>query len=303
MLDRTKAFRRLLAEKKFFVAPGVYDMFSALIAERVGFPAIYMTGYGTSLSQLGLPDAGLATYSDFIGRLARLTERVASPVIADADTGFGGLINVHHTVRGYEAAGAVAIQIEDQEFPKRCGHTPGKRVVPLEEMVLRVRVAVDSRRNDDFCIIARTDARAELGLDEALHRGEAYVKAGADILFIEAPESREELEIIGKSFDVPLMVNMNPGPTRTPELPAAELARMGYAFSIYPGVTMLSAAAAMTQALEYLKEHKSAIGLQMPMITLADLHQISGFPDVWALERRYASLVDALPKPPDTDRS
>lgn len=294
MNERTTAFRRLLDKKQFFVAPGVYDMFSALIAERVGFSAIYMTGYGTSLSQLGLPDAGLATYSDFVDRVARLTARISTPVIADADTGFGGLINVQHTVRGYETAGAVAIQIEDQEFPKRCGHTPGKRVVSLDEMVLRIRVAVDSRRNSDFCIIARTDARAELGLDEALRRAEAYVKAGADILFIEAPQSREELEIIGKSFDVPLMANMNPGPTLTPELPATDLARMGFAFSIYPGITMLPAAAAMTRALEYLKEHGSAIGLKVPMVTLADLHQISGFPDVWAFEQRYAALAETL---------
>jgi 2,3-dimethylmalate lyase len=294
MNEQTRTFRRLLDKKQFFVAPGVYDMFSALIAERVGFSAIYMTGYGTSLSQLGLPDAGLATYSDFVDRVTRLTARISTPVIADADTGFGGLINVQHTVRGYEAAGAVAIQIEDQEFPKRCGHTPGKRVVSLDEMVLRIRVAVDSRRSSEFCIIARTDARAELGLDEALRRAEAYVKAGADILFVEAPQSREELEIIGKSFDVPLMANMNPGPTLTPELPATELAQMGFAFSIYPGITMLPAAAAMTRALEYLKEHGSSIGLKLPMVTLADLHQISGFPEVWAFEQRYAALAESL---------
>jgi 2-methylisocitrate lyase-like PEP mutase family enzyme len=294
MNEGPKAFRRLLAKQQFFVAPGVHDMLSALIAERVGFSAIYMTGYGTSLSQLGLPDAGLATYSDFVDRAARLSERISAPIIADADTGFGGLINVQHTIRGYEMAGVAAIQIEDQEFPKRCGHTPGKRVVSLNEMVLRIRVAVDNRRNSDFCIIARTDARAELGLDEALRRAEAYVKAGADILFVEAPQSREELATIGKSFDVPLMANMNPGPTLTPELSAGELAEMGYAFSIYPGITMLPAAAAMMQELEYLKEHKSAVELNVPMVTLADLHQISGFPEVWAFEKRYAALAEAL---------
>mgnify|MGYP001317669775 CR=1 FL=1 len=294
MSGKAASLRKLLNAGDYFVAPGVFDLFSARIADRMGFKAIYMTGYGTALSLLGQPDAGIASYSDFVGRVERLAERTASPLIADADTGFGGLINVRHTVRGYEKAGAAAIQIEDQEFPKKCGHTPGKRVVSQEEMVARITVAVDSRQSDDFCIIARTDSRAVHGFADAMRRGEAYQTAGADILFIEAPETREELAEIGRSFDVPVMANMNPGPTKTPELPAAELAAMGFAFSIYPGITMMSAAAAMQQALCYVRDNGSALGIDMPLSTLADLNEITGFPEVWQFERTYASLIDEL---------
>ena len=294
MADKKKALRALLDKGDYFVAPGVYDPFSALIAEQIGFPALYMTGYGTSLSVLGQPDAGLATYSDFVTRVARISECTSAPLIADADTGFGGLLNIRHTVRGYEAAGAAAIQIEDQEFPKRCGHTPGKKIVPETEMIARIKVAVDSRTSDDFLIIARTDARAVLGFDEAMRRCEAYAAAGADILFFEAPESREELAAVGRAFSVPVMANMNPGPTKTPELTAAELAALGFAFSIYPGITMMAAAAAMGQAMRHIRQHGSSHGLEMPLATLAELNEISRFPEVWALEKTFADLVDQV---------
>jgi 2-methylisocitrate lyase-like PEP mutase family enzyme len=290
MSAKAAAFRALLEAKDYFVAPGVFDLFSARIADGMGFRALYMTGYGTSLSLLGQPDAGIACYGDFVGRVERLCERTSLPLIADADTGFGGLVNVRETVRGYERAGAAAIQIEDQQFPKRCGHTPGKRIVSKRDMVARIKVAVEARRNADFCIIARTDARAVNGLDDAMRRAEAYARAGADVLFIEAPQSREELDLVASAFDVPVMANMNPGPTLTPELPAAALARMGFAFSIYPGLLMMSAAAAMRQALAHLGTHGSAIGLEMPLATLDDLHQISGFPEVWEMEREWADL-------------
>lgn len=297
MQSRASRLRELLETRQYFVAPGVFDLLSARIADRAGFAALYMTGYGASLSLLGQPDAGIATYSDFVGRVARICERTSTPLIADADTGFGGLINVSQTVRGYEAAGAAAIQIEDQEFPKRCGHTPGKRIVDTRDMVMRIRVAVDARRSQDTLIIARTDARAVTGLDDAMRRAEAYAEAGADILFVEAPESREELALIGRSFDVPVMANMNPGPTRTPELAAAELAQLGFAFSIYPGITMMAAAAAMESALGFLKAGGSSLGIDQPLATLADLHEISGFPEAWAFERRYAEV----PQPSATE--
>ena len=294
MSENAAKLRKLLKAGDYFIAPGVFDLFSARIADRMGFKALYMTGYGAALSLLGQPDAGIASYSDFVGQVERLTERTTSPLIADADTGFGGLLNIRHTVRGYEKAGAAAIQIEDQEFPKKCGHTPGKRVVSQEEMVTRIKVAVDSRRSDDFCIIARTDARAVHGFADAMRRGYAYQEAGADILFIEAPETAEELAEIGRSFDVPVMANMNPGPTRTPELPAQDLADMGFAFSIYPGITMMSAAAAMGQALAHVRDHGSALGIDMPLATLADLHEITGFAEVWEFERTYATLIEEL---------
>jgi 2-methylisocitrate lyase-like PEP mutase family enzyme len=216
-----------LAQPGLISAPGVYDMISAKIADGLGFPALYMTGYGVSASHLGLPDAGLASYTEMVSRVAQICQGTATPVICDADTGFGGLLNVERTVRGYEAAGAAAIQIEDQVFPKRCGHTPGRRVVPIEDMVRKVKVAAASRSSPDFLIVARTDARTNHGLDEALRRGEAFAKAGADILFIESPESEEEMARIGKHFDLPLLANMADG-GRTPILPKARLEQLGY---------------------------------------------------------------------------
>jgi 2-methylisocitrate lyase-like PEP mutase family enzyme len=205
-------------------APGIYDMVSLRLADRMGFDALYMTGFGTVASHLGLPDAGLATYTDMVGRVRQMATLARTPLIADGDTGYGGLLNVAHTVQGYEAAGAQAIQLEDQEVPKKCGHTPGRRVVPMADMVKKIQVAAASRRSADFLIIARTDARSSLGLDEALRRAEAYAKAGADILFVESPETEDEMRRIGRSFHQPLLANMVEG-GRTPVLSAAGAGR------------------------------------------------------------------------------
>ena len=172
----TPSLRKRLREPGLVVAPGVYDMVSLRLADSFGFDALYMTGFGTVASHMGLPDAGLATYSDMVGRVTAMAGMARTPLIADADTGYGGLLNIRHTVRGYEAAGAAAIQLEDQEFPKKCGHTPGRRVIPMQDMVRKIEVAVDSRRSDDFLIIARTDSRSGLGLDEAIARAKAYRK-------------------------------------------------------------------------------------------------------------------------------
>ena len=178
----TLTLSQRLSQPGLIVAPGVFDMVSLRLADSFGFDALYMTGFGTVASHLGLPDAGLATYSDMVGRVKAMAGMARTPLIADGDTGYGGLLNMRHTVQGYEAAGAAAIQIEDQEFPKKCGHTPGRRVIPLQDMVRKIRVAVEARQNADFKIIARTDARTSLGLDEALRRAEAYARAGADIV-------------------------------------------------------------------------------------------------------------------------
>jgi 2-methylisocitrate lyase-like PEP mutase family enzyme len=210
-----------------------------------------------------------------------------SPLIADGDTGYGGLLNMRHTVQGYEAAGAVAIQLEDQEFPKKCGHTPGRRVIPMEDMVRKIRVAVDSRSSSDFLIIARTDARTTLGLDEALRRAEAYAKAGADILFVESPESEEEMRRIGQSFDVPLVANMvEKG--RTPVLTYDELSSIGYKIAIFPVTALLASVQAMTQVYQQFKDTGSSANGKTALYDFADLTQLMGFEDVWAFEKRYA---------------
>jgi 2-methylisocitrate lyase-like PEP mutase family enzyme len=260
-------------------------MVSARIADGMGFPALYMTGFGVSAS-LGLPDAGLATYSEMVARVAQICQGTATPVICDADTGFGGLLNLERTVRGYEAAGAAAIQIEDQVFPKRCGHTPGRRVVPLEEMVRKVEVAVASRASPDFLIVARTDARTSLGLDEALRRGEAYARAGADVLFVESPESEEEMARIGRYFDVPVMANMADG-GRTPILPRARLQELGYRIAIFPVTGLLAAAKALERVYRVLKEAGSSDALQADLYAFDRFCRLAGFEHVWAFEKRW----------------
>ena len=269
------------------VAPGVFDMVSLRLADSFGFDALYMTGYGTVASHMGLPDAGLATYSDMVGRVTAMAGMARTPLIADADTGYGGLLNMRHTIRGYEAAGACAIQLEDQEFPKKCGHTPGRRVIPMADMVRKIQVAVDSRESKDFLIIARTDARTTLGLDEALRRAEAYAKAGADILFVESPESEEEMRRIGQSFDVPLVANMvEKG--RTPVLTKPELEALGYKIAIFPVTALLAGVQAMTQVYQQFKDTGSSAKGNTPLYDFADLTRLMGFEDVWAFEKRYA---------------
>lgn len=281
--------RRLLAEGKFVAAPGVFEMITARIAENIGFDAVYVTGYGTVASHLGLPDAGLATYTDMLSRISRICELSSVPVIADADTGYGGLLNVRHTVRGYEKAGVTAIQIEDQEFPKKCGHTPYRRVIPLEDMVRKIQVAVDARQSEDFLIIARTDARTGHGLDEALRRAEAFDRAGADILFVESPESREEMARICASLDKPCLANMADG-GRTPILPAAELQSLGYALAIWPAIGFLSMGAAIDHAYRRLKETGASVHDDVPLYNFQEFSKLMGFQEVWDFEERYREI-------------
>lgn len=281
--------RALIQSGKFIVAPGVFDMISARVADRMGFDALYMTGYGVTASYLGLPDAGLATYTDMVNRAGTIAGGTDTPLIADADTGYGGLLNVRHTVRGYEAAGVQGIQIEDQETPKKCGHTPGRRVVPIEEMVMKVKVAVDSRRSEDTLIIARTDARTAHGIDEAIRRAAAYVEAGADVAFVESPESLEEIEQVGRAIAGPKLANMVPG-GRTPVVPADRLKAMGFSIAIYPGLGFSVAAEACRRAYAYLQQHGSTQGLDVPTWGgdgSHTMHELMGFPDVWEFEKRW----------------
>jgi 2,3-dimethylmalate lyase len=279
------ALRQEIEKGCFITAPGVYDLISALIADRMGFKALYVTGYGTVASSLGLPDAGLATYSQMLDRVGRIAEMTRTPVIADADTGYGGLLNVRHTVRGYESAGVTAIQIEDQEFPKKCGHTPMRRVVPLGDMVRKIRVAYDSRSSGDFLIIARTDARTGNGLEDAIGRGIAYGEAGADIIFVESPESEEELEEIGRRIEKPLLANMVHG-GRTPMLTADRLNDLGFSIAIHPALGFLATGQALRHAYADLQRHGTT-SADVPMYSFSEFNELIGFPDVWEFERRY----------------
>jgi 2-methylisocitrate lyase-like PEP mutase family enzyme len=287
MSDGRRAFADRLQENHLIVAPGVFEMVSLRLADRMNFEALYMTGYGTVASLMGLPDAGLATFSDMLGRVTAMASMAKTPLIADGDTGYGGLLNVRHTIRGYENAGAAAIQLEDQELPKKCGHTPGRRVISLEEMVQKIQVAVDTRVDPHFKIIARTDARTTLGLDEALRRGEAYARAGADILFIESPESIEEMAIICQNFKgIPMIANMvEKG--RTPVLTKNELQELGYRLAIFPVTALLAATQAMAAVYEQFKQMGSSVDISQDLYDFTELSKLMGFEDVWEFEKKY----------------
>ncbi|HZZ61073.1 MAG TPA: isocitrate lyase/PEP mutase family protein [Roseiarcus sp.] len=273
---------------RIIAAPGVFDMVSLRMAACMGFDALYMTGYGTVASHLGLPDAGLASFSDMVGRIEAMAGMANAPLIADGDTGYGGLLNVRHTVQGYERAGAAAIQLEDQEFPKKCGHTPGRRVVSAEDMVRKIRVAVEARKSPDFLVIARTDARSSLGLAEALRRGRLYAEAGADILFVESPETETEMIEIGRELgEKPLLANMVEG-GRTPMLVPARLAEIGYALAIYPVAGLLSAAAALETVYRQIRDTGSSLGSGAPLYPFAEMNRLMGFEEVWRFDREHA---------------
>lgn len=276
-----------LKKGRLIAAPGIYDMVSLRIADRMGFEALYMTGYGTVASHLGLPDAGLASYTDMLDRVQAFCGMAGTPMICDGDTGYGGLLNVAHTVRGYERAGASAIQLEDQEFPKKCGHTPGRRVIPLEDMVAKIKVAVEARSSSDFLIIARTDARTVHGLDEALRRAEAFARAGADVLFVESPETEEEMARIGRSFELPLLINVVES-GRTPVLPAKVLEEMGFSIAIYPAIGFLAAGQALQGVYDHLHRTGSSIGSPVPLHDFMDFSKLMGFEAVWEFDKRHA---------------
>jgi 2-methylisocitrate lyase-like PEP mutase family enzyme len=278
--------RRLIEEKGFVTCPGIFDLVSAKLADRTKADALYMTGYGAVASYLGLPDAGLATYSQMLDRVQTIAQSVRKPLIADGDTGYGGLLNVHHTVRGYEKVGAAAIQLEDQQNPKKCGHTPNRHVISVKEMVSKLTVANDARSSRDFLIVARTDARTSLGIDEAIRRGEAYARAGADIIFIESPESESEMRKIGSALDVPLVSNQLHG-GRTPILSQDTLREIGYRMAIYPTAGLLAAAYALDNVYDSLAENKP---VQAPLYDFNEFISLIGFEEVWDFEKKYASL-------------
>jgi carboxyvinyl-carboxyphosphonate phosphorylmutase len=273
--------RELLAGAEPVLAPGAYDALSARLVERAGFPAVYMTGFGASASLLGRPDVGLLSFAEMAGHARRLVQAVGVPVIADADDGYGNPLNVMRTVQEYEAAGVAALHIEDQVAPKRCGHMEGKHVIDPAEMVEKVRAAVEARGDDGPLIIARTDARAIHGLDAAIDRARRYREAGADVLFVEAPETEAEIEAVAEAFpDVPLVFNWVEG-GKTPQLPVERIRELGFALVIFPVSTLFAAAQAVADVLARLGEH------DVPPFD--DFTDMIGLPEVRALEARFAT--------------
>jgi 2-methylisocitrate lyase-like PEP mutase family enzyme len=273
--------RELLAGPEPVLAPGAYDALSARLVERAGFPAIYMTGFGASASLLGRPDVGLLSFDEMAGHARRLAQAVGVPLIADADDGYGNPLNVMRTVREYAAAGVAALHIEDQVAPKRCGHMDGKDVIDAAEMVEKVRAAVEARGDGELLIIARTDARAINGLDAALERARRYREAGADALFVEAPETEQEIEAVAAAFpDVPLVFNWVDG-GKTPQLPLERIRALGFALVIYPVTTLFAAARAVADVLDSLGDH------EVPSFDA--FTDMIGLPEMRALEARFAT--------------
>ncbi len=286
-MAQPNSLRDILARETIITLPGVYDGISARMADSLGFPALYMTGYGVVASALGMADAGVATFTEMLDRVRCIAGAVSVPFIADGDTGYGGLLNVDRTVRGYAAAGAAGIQIEDQEFPKKCGHTEFRRVIPADDAVDKLRVAVQARPDRDFLIVARTDARYSNGMDEALRRGERFLEAGADVLFVESPESPEELRRVAETFrGANLLANMVEG-GRTPYLSAEELGRMGFKIALYPGSGFLTAARALQLVYGRLRNAGIGTGAEVPMLPFSEMNTLMGFPAVHAFEQRF----------------
>lgn len=280
--------RARLEQRTILIVPGVVDALSARLAQEAGFPAIYLTGAGLANAQFGLPDLGLIGLAEVTAHTARIAEAVDVPLIVDADTGYGNALNVRRTVRELERAGAAALQLEDQVSPKRCGHFAGKEVIPRDEMVQKIRAAVEARRDPDTVIIGRTDALALEGIEGAIARARAYRAAGADVIFVEAPLSRDHLARLPKEIDAPLLVNQVEG-GRTPLLSAQELEALGFRIALYANTLLRVALFAVRDALATLAADGSSDRLRERMLDWDERQRLAGLHEWLALERRYAS--------------
>ena len=285
-MRQTTRLRQMLNAPGLIVAPGAYDGFSARLIEAAGFKAAYMTGAGTAASHLGQPDLGLATATEMATHASHIASCISLPVIADADTGYGNALNVVRTVREYEKAGVAGLHLEDQVAPKKCGHIAGKQVIPTREFADKIRAASEYRTDPDFVIIARTDARAVTGLDDAIDRANRYAEAGADVIFVEAPQSRDEIARVARDVKAPLLANMVQG-GKTPGLTTAELEQLGFKIVIVPAVCMAAAVPAIERALGLLKE-RGTDWHDGPVLGPMDIFRRVGF-DWWhAIEQKFA---------------
>jgi carboxyvinyl-carboxyphosphonate phosphorylmutase len=288
--------REMLAGPEPVLAPGAYDGLTARLIEKAGFEAVYMTGFGTAASLLGRPDIGLLTLSEMVDNARRIAQAVEVPVIADADNGYGNPINVIRTVQEYEAAGVSAIHIEDQVSPKKCGHMEGKQVISGSEMVEKVHAAVEARHSEDFVIIARTDARAVEGVDGALERARRYREAGADVLFVEAPQSEEEVAAVAEAFpDVPLLFNWVEG-GKTPPVTFERLKELGFRLIIFPISTLLAATRSVQEILARIRADGSPIPVMDRLFSLEEFIDFIGMPEIRELEERFGDEEVRTPR-------
>ena len=271
---------------KIIVLPGVFDALSARIAEQVGFKAMFQTGYGSAAALLGMPDFGFLNAGETVDNARRIIRAVDVPVLVDADTGYGNPLNIWRLVHDLESLGAAGIFLEDQIWPKRCGHMAGKDVIPKDDYLPKLRAAVEARKSKDFIIVARTDARAPLGIDEAIERARAYRKAGADVIFVEAPRTVEELKKVADEIDAPLVANMIEDGV-TPTMPAKELLKLGYRIAVFPLSGLYSATYAMREVFTELKKTGATKKTRNMMVTFGDFNRFVDLQKYMNLEKRY----------------
>lgn len=290
-MNGAKNFKELLQGPEIIVAPGAYDCMSARLIEAAGFPAVYITGAGVASSRLGKPDIGLTTMSDILDTARNIVDATSVPVICDVDTGYGNAINLIRTTQAFEQAGVAAIQVEDQVTPKRCGHTEGKQLISKAEMVKKIEAFQYAKRSEDFAIIARTDAIAVNGFDDAIDRSQAYAKAGADVLFVEAPRTTEEMKrIVDLLNDTPLLINIVDGGGKTPVLSTKELESIGFKIAIYPASPWMAAIKGMQQVLEELRNNGSTVGFAHGMVSFQEMFEVVGLSHYKTLEERFLSF-------------
>ncbi len=289
-MTKSKSFRKLLETNESVLVPGIYDALSAKIAQQVGFDAVFHTGYGTAATLLGVPDIGLVSFSEMKERVSNICNSIDIPVIADADTGYGNSLNTMRTVKDYIRSGASGLILEDQVWPKKCGHMKGKAVIPIDEMESKIIAASQSRKEEksDLIIVGRTDSLAIEGVEMAIERVKRYRKAGADVLFIEAPNKIDELELIAKKVKLPLLLNQLEG-GRTPLISMKQAKKIGFKIILFPLTSLYSSTKAMFDSLSYLKKHQTSVGIEDQLITFDNFNKIVNHDDFIKLEKKFSN--------------
>jgi methylisocitrate lyase len=287
--SKTGVLRKLINGKDFLLMPGCFNALSARLVEQAGFPAIYISGAGVASNFLGYPDIGLASMAEVLDNARNIAQVTTVPAICDADTGFGNAVNVIRTVRDFENAGIAGIQLEDQVMPKKCGHTEGKLLVSKAEMVQKIKAAVDARKDPNFVLVIRTDAIAVNGIEDALDRSSAYEEAGADVIFVEAPQNLEQMTRVCRTLKKPLLANMVDGGGKTPILPGTKLKELGFKMAIYPAALWLASIKAMQEVLQVLKEHGTSLPYADRMVSFQEMFEIVGRSAYAALEKKYSA--------------
>lgn len=285
-MKKTTQLKELLQADEILIMPGAYDALSAKLIEYSGFKAAQATGYGIAATILGKPDIGIVSMGQMLDQTRHIIESVSIPIMADGDNGFGNAVNVYHTVQYFEQAGAAGINLEDQVSPKRCGHLDGKQVIPMKEMVLKVKAAVEAKKDPDFVINARTDAIAQYGVEEAVKRGNAYAEAGADLIFVDAPQSVEQIQYVIDHIKAPVSINMTEG-GKTPIITVDELEKMGAARVSFPVTAVLSAAKAMKETLEHLASFRRTTDIKESFMPFGDFTGLLGMDQIREIERKF----------------